>query len=76
MPVESMKITIPAITDSDYDLLCGRLRQLRVKSLRSWAIQRKLAVSTTYAAARGRRDGAMSRKIQKQLRETIYAEAK
>jgi hypothetical protein len=73
MPVEAIKITVPAITEEDYGLLCGELRKLRVRSLRGWAIKHKFAVTTTYAAARGRRGGAESKKIQKKLQETLYA---
>jgi hypothetical protein len=75
MPADSMKITIPANTDTEYLLIRGALKERGVKSLSSWARKHHFALTTTYAAARGTRRGAESRKIQKKLEETINAKA-
>lgn len=68
------KIRIPAITERDYDLLCGALRQLRIRSLRSWSLKRGFSPSTTYMVVRGhRRKGVESKDIIAALKKTVYA---
>lgn len=70
MSVTATKIRIPAITDAQYNILCGELRKLGF-TLRSWSLDHGYEPATTYCSIRGRRKGAKALLIQEKMKDTL-----